>query len=619
MDAIKSYFSKIIPQGNVMRKGSGKWKRGRSRARDRTGEMPHRSASTSHVDYELHDYDMDAISMGSSRTFSPMLETFRQYHRASEPHCSRQESQRANHDATRTPPPSKPPRKDLIFSVQLDTEGLNDIGVEIDFVPSSANSSPKHRISGGNLSAVNPRHRGSDNDLAFVSDVSYGRDETSLGTLLRQTLTCKVVALNQASRCNLDGRVKVNDEIVDINGDSLHRETKHSARQLLQRAIKSGHVVLTIRRRRNRAAGPPPLPTRQTSLQESFQKIRSSSIDGLCSSENQVVQRSLEMESRARSLDESSLPDPVSFEDVNVDLNISSDDVFADSNTPSDKVTYVNLPHLCFHKNHTHGGSHSQNLITAENEKKDDNGQLSLLNNAVDDCQTTHFYLSGDDFDLHRQNSSSSTLVDEPDTKKISSGKECVESMGKTHTPNSRVPIKRFIGKIVQRQVDSSQQLKSDANPCFLATNMSTFNTMGLTQSSTSSSKKRVISKMHLKKDENGLGVHIAGGKGCKKGDIGIFIAAVTDGGAAQRDGRLRKGDELLMINGQSLIGMTHQEAVDVLRNSPSVVQLVVATKLKKSTSVATPTESTVDFQKHDNFNGDHAVGTDQKIKKNID
>lgn len=47
--------------------------------------------------------------------------------------------------------------------------------------------------------------------------------------------------------------------------------------------------------------------------------------------------------------------------------------------------------------------------------------------------------------------------------------------------------------------------------------------------------QKRVVTRMHLIKDENGLGIHIAGGKGSKNGDIGIFVAGVSEGGAAHR------------------------------------------------------------------------------------
>ncbi|NXF27602.1 SCRIB protein, partial [Rhodinocichla rosea] len=68
------------------------------------------------------------------------------------------------------------------------------------------------------------------------------------------------------------------------------------------------------------------------------------------------------------------------------------------------------------------------------------------------------------------------------------------------------------------------------------------------------------------------LGISIRGGAKGHAGnpfdptDEGIFISKVSSSGAAARDGRLQVGMRILEVNHQSLLGMTHTEAVQVLR-----------------------------------------------------
>ncbi|XP_042660418.1 PDZ domain-containing protein 2 isoform X2 [Tyto alba] len=87
------------------------------------------------------------------------------------------------------------------------------------------------------------------------------------------------------------------------------------------------------------------------------------------------------------------------------------------------------------------------------------------------------------------------------------------------------------------------------------------------------------IWKMHILKGMDGLGIQITGGRGSKRSPHSIIVTHVEEGGSAHRDGRLTAGDELLMINGQSLVGLSHQDAVALLRSAAGLVQLVVASK----------------------------------------
>ena len=76
--------------------------------------------------------------------------------------------------------------------------------------------------------------------------------------------------------------------------------------------------------------------------------------------------------------------------------------------------------------------------------------------------------------------------------------------------------------------------------------------------------------------------MHIKGGLRGLKGnpldmtDEGVFISKINSGGAARRDKRLKVGMRLLEVNGISLLGATHQEAVSALRNSGDKIRLIV-------------------------------------------
>lgn len=92
-----------------------------------------------------------------------------------------------------------------------------------------------------------------------------------------------------------------------------------------------------------------------------------------------------------------------------------------------------------------------------------------------------------------------------------------------------------------------------------------------------------------MKSDGERLGMHIKGGLQGQKGnpldvnDEGVFISKINSSGAVRRDGRLRVGMRILEVNGQSLLGATHQEAVDCLRLSGSQLNMVVCKGFEKS------------------------------------
>ena len=65
----------------------------------------------------------------------------------------------------------------------------------------------------------------------------------------------------------------------------------------------------------------------------------------------------------------------------------------------------------------------------------------------------------------------------------------------------------------------------------------------------------------------------------------GIYIQRITAGSPADRDGRLKTGDRIKMINNTVMEGLTREEALMTLKSSPSFVHLTVLRETSKSTS----------------------------------
>jgi multiple PDZ domain protein len=85
---------------------------------------------------------------------------------------------------------------------------------------------------------------------------------------------------------------------------------------------------------------------------------------------------------------------------------------------------------------------------------------------------------------------------------------------------------------------------------------------------------------VELKKDSHGLGITIAGYV-CEKEELsGIFVKSVAPGSAADC-GRIQVNDRIIEVDGQSLQGYSNHQAVDVLKQSGSIVKLVLERYLR--------------------------------------
>ncbi|XP_035007129.1 membrane-associated guanylate kinase, WW and PDZ domain-containing protein 1b isoform X3 [Hippoglossus stenolepis] len=387
-----------------------------------------------------------------------------------------------------------------------------------------------------------------------------------------------------------DGRLRSGDELICVDGTAVVGKSHQLVVQLMQQAAKQGHVNLTVRRKTNytaKAEGDvPPSPasshhssTQAPSLTEEIGKrtpqgsqnslntvssgsgstsgIGSGGGGGGAGGSGNTVVSAVAATTSSQPLNANSTASST-LQPYDVEIHRGENEGFgfvivSSVSRPEAGTTFAG--NACVAMPHKIG-----RII--EGSPADRCGKLKVGDRilAVNGCSITNKSHS-DIVNLIKEAGNTVTLRiipgDESSNASLLTNAEKIATITTTHTPQQQAaPEARNNTKPKQ---ESFEFIPPQGPPPQPPTQVS--------------SQDAEFYSVDLERDNKGFGFSLRGGR---EYNMDLYVLRLAEDGAAVRNGKIRVGDEILEINGESTKGMKHARAIELIKSGGRRVHLVL-------------------------------------------
>ncbi|XP_015202607.2 membrane-associated guanylate kinase, WW and PDZ domain-containing protein 1b isoform X1 [Lepisosteus oculatus] len=362
-----------------------------------------------------------------------------------------------------------------------------------------------------------------------------------------------------------DGRLRSGDELICVDGTAVVGKSHQLVVQLMQQAAKQGHVNLTVRRKTafgvSKVDGDvpaSPASSHHSSNQAPSLTEEKRTPQGSQNSLNTVSSGSGSTSGIGSGGGGGSAVVSAAVQPYDVEIRRGENEGFgfvivSSVSRPEAGTTFAG--NACVAMPHKIG-----RII--EGSPADRCGKLKVGDRilAVNGCSITNKSHS-DIVNLIKEAGNTVTLRiipgDESSNASLLTNAEKIATITTTHTPQQQAaPETRNNSKPKQ---DTLFEFKPPQPPT--------------TATAQSQAQDTEIYSVDLERDSKGFGFSLRGGR---EYNMDLYVLRLAEDGAAVRNGKMRVGDEILEINGETTKNMKHSRAIELIKNGGRRVHMVL-------------------------------------------